>query len=481
MRVSAIARIRSTAISSTRVPAQPAERRPVDRRPRVAPGRRARRRRRTPARRPRWVTGMPAAAGTAIALVMPGTTSTGMPGARRSASTSSPPRPKTNGSPPLSRTTNLPGQRVLDQGRVDRAPAPSTARTGSSPRRSPRRRRPARRAARRGASRSVTTTSAWASSLPAADGDQPGVAGAAADQRDAGTGFAAASARAFEGAVGEPLDDARRGRPRRDAGRRRRAPPTVSSPTRPLAGVQARGRLRRRRRGRTRCAAPRPRRATAALTVASSVHGQHEPGAVAVAGAVGAPLPGERARRATRPSSAGVTSGETSTTSAPAASRRHAALGHRPPPTTRTRRPSRRRPSRYGGTTVSRVGRTRCRPPMVRQPPESAVKVLGPGHAFSVTPAESNVATSRSDASGALHQRQGEQRAGALAEAEFQVDQRTQPEVPQRDRVARLGRAVPGHAEVADGRGERRGDQRRGAGDHAVEDHRDAAAAPHRA
>ena len=53
---------------------------------------------------PRWVTGMPAAAGTATALVTPGTTSTVTP-ASRQAMASSPPRPSTNGSPPLSLTT----------------------------------------------------------------------------------------------------------------------------------------------------------------------------------------------------------------------------------------------------------------------------------------------------------------------------------------------------------------------------------------
>ena len=56
---------------------------------------------------PRCVTGMPASAGTEIELVMPGTTEHGTP-ASAQASTSSKPRPKTYGSPPLSRTTNLP-------------------------------------------------------------------------------------------------------------------------------------------------------------------------------------------------------------------------------------------------------------------------------------------------------------------------------------------------------------------------------------
>ena len=54
---------------------------------------------------PRWVTGMPAAAGTAIALETPGTTRVVTPAAAQ-ASSSSPPRPKTNGSPPFSRTTD---------------------------------------------------------------------------------------------------------------------------------------------------------------------------------------------------------------------------------------------------------------------------------------------------------------------------------------------------------------------------------------
>src|SRR5690606_16256682 len=58
---------------------------------------------------PRCVTGTSAAAGTETALVMPGTTSTGMP-AWAQAIISSPPRPNTNGSPPLSRTTNLPSR-----------------------------------------------------------------------------------------------------------------------------------------------------------------------------------------------------------------------------------------------------------------------------------------------------------------------------------------------------------------------------------
>ena len=59
--------------------------------------------------RSRWVSGMPAMAGTEIALVMPETTSASTPASRQKAS-SSPPRPKMYGSPPLSRTTCLPSR-----------------------------------------------------------------------------------------------------------------------------------------------------------------------------------------------------------------------------------------------------------------------------------------------------------------------------------------------------------------------------------
>ena len=56
---------------------------------------------------PRCVTGMPAAAGTEMAEVTPETTSTSTPCCRQN-SASSPPRPRTYGSPPLSRTTRWP-------------------------------------------------------------------------------------------------------------------------------------------------------------------------------------------------------------------------------------------------------------------------------------------------------------------------------------------------------------------------------------
>ena len=57
-----------------------------------------------PADTPRIVTGIPAAAGAAIDDDTPGTSVTSIP-ALSSATASSPPRPNTKGSPPLSRTT----------------------------------------------------------------------------------------------------------------------------------------------------------------------------------------------------------------------------------------------------------------------------------------------------------------------------------------------------------------------------------------
>ena len=56
---------------------------------------------------PRCVTGMPAAAGTAMHEEIPGTSSQGTPAAC-SVRNSSPPRPNTNGSPPFRRTTVFP-------------------------------------------------------------------------------------------------------------------------------------------------------------------------------------------------------------------------------------------------------------------------------------------------------------------------------------------------------------------------------------
>ena len=107
---------------------------------------------------PRWVTGMPARAGTAIGLVSPGTTVTGTPAARQ-ASTSSKPRPNTKLSPPLNRTTRFPASarstmiRLISscwaaRPRGSFATSISSTSAGSSP------------SSSRGASRSATTTSA---------------------------------------------------------------------------------------------------------------------------------------------------------------------------------------------------------------------------------------------------------------------------------------------------------------------------------
>ena len=130
---------------------------------------------------PRCVSGIPASAGTATALVTPGTTSNGTPAATQ-ASASSPPRPKTYGSPPLSRTTRRPARacstivalicscvRLCACGAL---PASTTTTSASS---SP--------SSSRGASLSTITTSASRQRAAAADGDEPGVPGAAADER----------------------------------------------------------------------------------------------------------------------------------------------------------------------------------------------------------------------------------------------------------------------------------------------------------
>ena len=59
-----------------------------------------------------WVRGIPASAGTEIAEVTPGITSKGMHALER-CSASSPPRPKINGSPPLSLTIVFPAAAFL--------------------------------------------------------------------------------------------------------------------------------------------------------------------------------------------------------------------------------------------------------------------------------------------------------------------------------------------------------------------------------
>src|SRR5262245_48243574 len=81
----------------------------------------------------------------------------------------------------------------------------------------------------------------------------------------------------------------------------------------------------------------------------------------------------------------------------------------------------------------------------------------------------------------AAHDRQRERGAAALTEAEAQVEERLEPEPLEDERMPRLRRAVPGDHRL-DGRGvDRRRDERRRAGDEAVEHDGDArgAAAEH--
>ena len=85
--------------------------------------------------------------------VTPGTTSNGMPAAR-SASASSPPRPNTNGSPPLRRTTDCAGAPVLHEQRSRSPPGRPTGRRPPCPRRAAGRRHEPPPAQRRGSRRS---------------------------------------------------------------------------------------------------------------------------------------------------------------------------------------------------------------------------------------------------------------------------------------------------------------------------------------
>ena len=115
---------------------------------------------------PRWVTGMPTSPGTEMELERPGTTVTGTP-ASSHAWISSNPRPKTKLSPPLKRTTRLPARarstmtRLISSCVAERPRGSlATSMTSTSEDSSP--------SSSRGASRSATTTSASASALRAA-------------------------------------------------------------------------------------------------------------------------------------------------------------------------------------------------------------------------------------------------------------------------------------------------------------------------
>ena len=63
----------------------------------------------------------------------------------------------------------------------------------------------------------------------------------------------------------------------------------------------------------------------------------------------------------------------------------------------------------------------------------------------------------------------GHARAGALAESQAEIEQRSQPEVVERHRRGRFGRAVTGDAALHDERCEGVGDARRSQRDHAVD------------
>ena len=151
----------ATAISSTRVPGPCAS----ESQSTLAPGCDGSRCAETTAKSwvmPRCVTGIPAYAGTATALVTPGTTTNGTP-ARTHASASSPPRPNTNGSPPLSLTTRRPASArstisaLISSCVIVCAPGALPARTISTSGSSS-------SSSALGPSRSATTTSASASS-----------------------------------------------------------------------------------------------------------------------------------------------------------------------------------------------------------------------------------------------------------------------------------------------------------------------------
>ena len=122
------------------------------------------------------MTGISAAAGTAAMLETPGVTVNAIP-ASASASASSPPRPKTNGSPPLSRTTSSPAAPVLDEQRVDLRLLERRARDDE--RVLGRLRDELRRD-----ERVVDEHVAGANELEPAGRDQPGVARAGADEVD---------------------------------------------------------------------------------------------------------------------------------------------------------------------------------------------------------------------------------------------------------------------------------------------------------
>ena len=257
------------------------------------------------------------------------------------------PRPKTNGSPPLSRTTRRPASAcstssalicscAIDRPRGSFEASMTSTSVGSED------------SSDRGARWSATTTSACATRLAAAHGDQPRVAGPAADEDDAAAPRPPAAVRdgaVGDAAVGQPGDD---GVPHPDRALRvaaavhaddevavpadggrpdARGGPVVGAGAEDVAPARPPRRPRRsppgRRWPRRRTRRRRGRRARSGGGARSASRGS------------------------TSASRAGVTSGLTTVTRAPASSRpatRRWATW--PPPTTTTRRSWRRRPDR---------------------------------------------------------------------------------------------------------------------------------------
>ena len=206
--------------------------------------------------RPRWVTGMPASAGTATALVTPGTTSTGTPAATH-ASSSSIPRPKTNGSPPLSRTTRRPASACSTSSELICSCAIERPRgnfdasmTSTSPGRED--------SSDWGARWSATTTSAWEIACRPRTVISPGSPGPATHQDDGAAPPAGGRAR-------RPVGDAAVGQAGHDRVPHPDRPLGIAAPVHPdhmSRAARSRGSRRSsptgRRPGRRRCGSRRP-------------------------------------------------------------------------------------------------------------------------------------------------------------------------------------------------------------------------------
>ena len=242
----------------------------------------------------------------------------------------------------------LAGPGAVDEHPVDLAPAAAARPRGSLATSTSSTSARSSSSSSRGASRSATTTSAAASACRRGDGDQLGVARSAADQHHAGRVVERAGRRRAGRRAAPSRMSSRSAADWRGSRLPSTATVTLAVPARRR---RPRGRLAWRRRLRTQ----KIRRSSAA--------GEHPRVDLRVVGGRD-DVPGARRgrRRSNRaqhqrdlaapcPSSAGVTSGDTTTTSAPAAiSAGHPALGH--VATARPRRPvgrARRSPTGYGG------------------------------------------------------------------------------------------------------------------------------------